>query len=193
MHRTGMNIHRTLLRWLSRWLDLCVFPASQGSSDRPSACSEMYQLYIFSLLPLPVTAAPIKGKIHWKFMRADTVCCDGSVGTAVVCYANTHQWTLYNINYVNTCVEALQNADYLRDVWRQLLRSLMWTCSWDCCATWASLWVSRPSKPHVACRFHLGRKKFAVKVDCVVIYLSHISLTPQAIRDSWIYNRRRAP
>lgn len=61
----------------------------------------------------------MKGKTHWKFMRADTVCCHGSVCPAVVCYANTHQWTWYNINYVNIQVETLQNADYLPDVWRQ--------------------------------------------------------------------------
>lgn len=52
-------------------------------------------------------------------MGADTVCCNGSVGTAVVCYANTCQWTFYNINYVNIQVETLQNADCLPDVWRQ--------------------------------------------------------------------------
>lgn len=63
MHRTGMNIHRALLRWLRRQLDLHVLPASQWSSDRHSVCSEIYQLDIFSLLPFPsVTGAPIKGK-----------------------------------------------------------------------------------------------------------------------------------
>lgn len=90
MPRTGMNIHRALLRWLSRRLDCRAFPASRRSSDRHSVCSEVHQLMPF----LSVTGAPMKGKTQWKFVRADTVCCDGSVGTAVVYYANTHQWTL---------------------------------------------------------------------------------------------------
>lgn len=91
MHRIGMGMRRALLTSLSTCLDFCVLPPSHRSFDRHSVFPLRFISYCQFLC---VIRAPIKGKTHWKFMRADTACCDGSVGTAVVNYANMHQWTL---------------------------------------------------------------------------------------------------
>ena len=45
MHRIGMDICRALLRWLSMWLDFCVFPPSQRSFDRHSVYSLRFISY----------------------------------------------------------------------------------------------------------------------------------------------------